>query len=294
MDVNTISLEELRKLADEEMSEGQPNDKPRDEKGRFVSAEPETEEQDLEQEEVPVIYKTEIDLGDGSGVQVFKADSQEELIQKLADAQKHATKKIRELTKMLKPQPVEVPKPKQYSKEEKDLLTVRMATDPAETIAELVNQEIARREAENIARVTAENAAVESFMSRNPDYVANQNNGQRLLNYLKTYRLDTTVDNLEKAFTDLSASGLLVTKQSDAEVPEQGVTENDEPAVATSGIQKPVAVHKVTEPVKKAASGLPVRGRSTSRPAKSQEPTIEELYKMPLHELKRLANKSQG
>src|ERR1700743_2577476 len=41
-------------------------------------------------------FQREIDLGDGSGKQVFKADSAEELLDKLTEAQKNATIKIRE------------------------------------------------------------------------------------------------------------------------------------------------------------------------------------------------------
>lgn len=40
----------------------------------------------------------EVDLGDGSGVQVFKGASWEEVAKKLAEAQKNATKRIRELS----------------------------------------------------------------------------------------------------------------------------------------------------------------------------------------------------
>jgi|SRR5690348_7350091 len=46
-------------------------------------------------------FRREIDLGDGSGKQVFEAESPEALIDKLADAQVHATKKIREQAQQL-------------------------------------------------------------------------------------------------------------------------------------------------------------------------------------------------
>src|SRR5450631_1656081 len=58
----------------------------------------------VETEPEQFIYKKEIDLGDGSGVQVFTGkgasalDALEELSEKLADAQRHATKKIHELS----------------------------------------------------------------------------------------------------------------------------------------------------------------------------------------------------
>src|SRR5258706_387999 len=41
-------------------------------------------------------YRRVIDLGGGAGPEVFEADSNEELVDKLADAKQHASKKIRE------------------------------------------------------------------------------------------------------------------------------------------------------------------------------------------------------
>jgi len=55
---------------------------------------------------IKAIYRREIDLGDGSGKQVFEAESVEELLDKLTEAQEHATRKIRELSAASRP-PVE-------------------------------------------------------------------------------------------------------------------------------------------------------------------------------------------
>ncbi|KKL05971.1 hypothetical protein LCGC14_2600680, partial [marine sediment metagenome] len=45
----------------------------------------------------PKKFVKEIDLGDGSGVQKFEADTEAELIDKLVEAQTNATKEIRKL-----------------------------------------------------------------------------------------------------------------------------------------------------------------------------------------------------
>lgn len=55
--------------------------------------------------EPPKEYTATVDLGDGSGPQIFKADSQNGLIEKLVNAQKHATLKIRELAQKAKAKP---------------------------------------------------------------------------------------------------------------------------------------------------------------------------------------------
>src|SRR5215472_8244458 len=91
-------------------------------------------------EEVQQKFERVIDLGDGSGVQKFTADSMEELVDKLARAQEHATRKIREQARQIKtglglitPDP-ETPipeyKPRRLSDDEVWQMTKEI-TDPA-------------------------------------------------------------------------------------------------------------------------------------------------------------------
>jgi hypothetical protein len=55
--------------------------------------------------EPPKEFTATVDLGDGSGPQVFKADSQQGVIDKLVDAQKNATLRIRQLKEKAKAKP---------------------------------------------------------------------------------------------------------------------------------------------------------------------------------------------
>jgi hypothetical protein len=97
-----------------EMTMGGEVVQPRDEQGRFVSAqaEPVVEAQadpvvdDVQPDPVePVTVEREIDLGDGSGIQVFRGTGATEveayaaLADEFAKAQANATKKIRELSR---------------------------------------------------------------------------------------------------------------------------------------------------------------------------------------------------
>src|SRR5690348_12024093 len=109
LDPETMPLEALRALANQQVEDASatpaaPAAQPRDEKGRFAKTEDgaaDAVDVAAEDEEFgepdKIIYQREIDLGDGSGVQVFRADSLEELVDKLAEAQRNATRKIREL-----------------------------------------------------------------------------------------------------------------------------------------------------------------------------------------------------
>src|SRR5690349_14030031 len=82
----------------------------RDASGRFVKNDDVKEEtaddaaqkdasevEEQEDEPAETVFRRTIDLGDGSGVQVFEAPTLEELVDKLAEAQRNASKKIREL-----------------------------------------------------------------------------------------------------------------------------------------------------------------------------------------------------
>ena len=90
IDLDTIDIDELVKLANAELN-------PTTEKKEDEPAAAPVQQDDPEQEE-ELVYRREIDLGDGSGVQVFEGSSYDELIDKLANAQLHATRKIKELS----------------------------------------------------------------------------------------------------------------------------------------------------------------------------------------------------
>ena len=89
-DPETAPLEELRAQANTEVD---PEVAAAEAEAAKIAA---AENEEPVEEEV-TIYQRRIDLGDGSGVQVFNAGSMEELVDKLVTAQENATKKIREL-----------------------------------------------------------------------------------------------------------------------------------------------------------------------------------------------------
>src|ERR1700730_17749344 len=89
-ELEELSLEELRKLADGEQpvrKEEKPKVEPKDEETDEIDDDEEDDDEDEEK------FTRTIDLGDGSGIQVFKAATLEKLLDKLSDAQVNATKK---------------------------------------------------------------------------------------------------------------------------------------------------------------------------------------------------------
>lgn len=305
VDLDNIPMDKLRELADQESSGQTPDPDPaagerkRDEMGRFVAENSHTndEEETVDPADQPdeepevTVYRKEIDLGDGSGVQVFTATSVDELLDKLATAQAHATKKIRELNNRIKAIESAKPEEKELTPDEEFVLSQQLQSNPSKVLRKAVNDEIERRE-----RVQKDNdernaATAQEFITRNPEYLPTPANGTKLFRFLQTYKLDPTVENLERAYTELNESGLLEVRPAASE--EKGVTVDTETDTDTARIEQPVESPKVTEPTqrKKAASGLSSRGTTVARPTKATGPTEDELYSMPMEKLRELAQR---
>lgn len=207
---------------------------PRDEQGRFVAAEPEVPETP-EVPEVPegevfeAVAEKEVDLGDGSGVQLFRGTGQgatqdeanlnayEALAEEFAKAQTNATRKIQELSRAAKAAPA--PETPITNPDEEAQLTQRLMAEPTKVFREM--QERAVKEAEQRIREqqeaaqrtqeSAHNAAV-SFMQATPDFHACPENQQRIEKLMKLNNLPLTTEGITQAYNELKADGLIVQK----------------------------------------------------------------------------------
>lgn len=297
-DVNLeeLSVEQLRELALKEMASPAPEaepegeEKPRDDKGRFVKK----EEAEPEAVEEPEVFERVIDLGDGAGAQVFRGKTLEELVDNLAKAQEHATRKIRELAteaKRVKEKPVEEKKPEpELSPEERYVLEQRAQTDPIGFMRELAKKEAERIAAEERAQRQREEQLneqlrldSEKFVKDTPEYYVSEKNGKRIVKWLEVEGLAGTYDNIRKAYEDLSESGLLEVRP---EEQQQSAEEGEE--VETARIERK-ADATVT---KRKVVGGSMSGKRSAPAPKTLEPTEEDLYKMPLAELEALTLKS--
>ena len=227
------------------------------------------------------IVRREIDLGDGSGVQVFigkgatKDEAYEDYADKLAEAQRHATEKIRELRTQLKAHEA---KDTQASADEDYVIKQRLDKEPKKALRDVVDEVLRERQLAEQNSI----AAQERFVAAHEDYVANPDNGARLTSEVRRLGFNEFSDeSLEKAYQSLKASGLLSLKAPEADVP--ATTEAAEP----ERIVPPVAeVPQVRSP--RRSSTVPTRG---SRPVVvATEPTEDDLYAMPLDKLRKLSN----
>lgn len=253
IDLENMPLEELRQLAiqatvDDDKKEFQA----RDEQGRFaVQQDPDIALQ---------TFKRVIDLGDGSGTQVFEADSADALADKLAEAQKHATIKIRELSKAVK---------------------------PAEPVKPIKDTRTVEERLEAIERDREWTELTTEWVNETPDFEANKQNGERMLKYMRLEGIPNTKDGLQKAFAELVESGLLKPKAATQDAGDPVETEETAPE---ERIAQPVAKAPAAPvPPRKTASGLSNRRGIAGRVASAATPTEEELETMPMDKLRELA-----
>lgn len=274
-----MSMDELRQLA-ESTPAPEPTpapEQPRDEQGRFVATDPDDPAlaatpviDTLEDPNAPITgYQITIDLEDGSGVQVFEADTKDELVQKLAEAQKNATRKIRELSKQAPPVVTPAPITPTYDPQDEAALAQQLLSEPSAAIRRALEKELGMtvaeakeqlRAAHNVAATARGHEIAKEFLSVNPDFYETPVNEDRMIKFLEYSKLPVSVENLQTAFDTLKSDGLLVPKPAD-----------------------PAAV----APVRR-SSGLSTR-TTVSAPVKTENDKLREAYNMPLDKLRELA-----
>jgi len=261
-----------------------------------------------EEEEAEVFMATrEIDLGDGSGVQVFEAEgvSKEEALEalsdKIADAQKNATIKIRaqeaEL-RDLRAKNAEREKPKEPTADEEYVLAQEFSKMPKATFRKMFEEvtgmkpeefKTMQAAARAYETATSTTEAISTFVQMHPDYedagTPGDKNGKLMRMKLAELRLPVTSENLAKAYLHLKESGLLALKGEEA----NPVAE--EAHVETERIATPTAAPAQQRTKKVSTIGTQSRVTPAAPPA---EPTEDDAYNMPLAELKKLANKQMA
>lgn len=283
LDPETISMDELRKLAEAEALAQSTTPV-------LTTATVVPEKETPIAEVAPKTFFSErtIDLGDGAGVQVFKGKGEsreaalEDLSDKLADAQKHATKKIRDLSKA---KPVE----KTYTKDEESLYSAELIATPTTAFKKLF-KDVTGVDVEEFKTVTAREkefqagqtrkAIGDRFVAAHPEFLDSARNAQRL-NKAVTLQGDFSLENLEKAYQDLNESGLLEVKGEEASAEQKAAEAEAQRIAATATETSSLRTRR--------ASGLSTQ-RRTAVPVAAAS-SEEDMYALPLEELRKLANK---
>jgi hypothetical protein len=301
-DLYTMSLDDLKRKALEESSGQQQEpvaakDTPRDTQGRFAKAQEdelaEEEQPEGEEEEAPakILYRRVVDIGDGVDPEIFEANSLEELLDKIADAKGHATKKIRQQEAELRKQKeAEAPKPRQFSEDEEYVYSQELMAKPTQAFAkmfkDMTGMEITQFKTvaeKTMALDSAKNTneAIIHFVTTHPTYVDDKRSADLMT--LALGGRDKTAENLEKAYQNLVAKGLLAPGKD-----EQGSVQ-DEQEPAKTGITSEASVKSPSQGTRK-ASGLSGKNRAPVA-TQNNEPSEDEARRMPLDQLRELANK---
>jgi len=240
-------------------------------------------------------YVDVVDLGDGSGPQVFKGKTVPELLAKYRKAQEHATRKIREQALQLKlretpdpAQPTPNYAPHQPTADELWQLGEDLR-EPTRAVAALrratewqlgasldeVRATLQGIQAEKMKREVF--AAGEAFMNAHPEYVRCAENEQAMFSFLESRGLAMTRKNFEIAFEELRP-GLVLAAPKPVAVQGNGQPE--------PRIEAPV----VTRP-RQASTGLSSRMSSAVPPqgnvARKGTLTVAEIDAMPTAEFER-------
>jgi hypothetical protein len=275
IDPETMSLEELRALANAkpEAVLEPAVEQPRNADGTFAAVVP-----PIEEPLTPTTFSRTIDLGDGSGKQVFTAETLEGLVDKLTDAQTHATRKIRELSQVAKLAP-KAPAKKELTADEEYVLGQRFISEPSKAMRELLEVEYgmsfediknSAAQARQITQERVDTANANAWLEKNPAFFNNDYNGRKIRQYVSRFcEGGMTQENLDTAYAELKTSELLQEKPADAVA--------IVPAVVAAAAPKA------------RASSLSARV-STVAPLPTG-PTLDEAYKMPMDQLYELANK---
>lgn len=287
------TLEELEAMSEDELREAANANMEAElaEEGQPEEGQPEgVEEQEVEEQPeapakptTPTVYRREIDLGDGSGKQVFEGATQEELIDKLATAQANATKWIREHQRAEKVT-------RQETEDNEYVLSQELLAKPTDAFKKLFERvtgmpiDSFKGTLEKVKAFEAgqskRNAAVE-FVKSTPEYHDVEANGRKIGRFLNANNMEWSVENMKKAFEELSADGLLVPRPQE---PSAGSGEG----TGAPRIAAPAAA--AAAPVRKAGSNLSARGRSVAPPVKKKLSEAD-LYSMDEEQLRSLANR---
>lgn len=275
-DPEQMSMEDLRKAAEAEAA-----------KASTKTEEVDTEEKEVVEEPKTYFSERTIDLGDGAGVQVFKGkgatreEALEDVADKLAEAQKHASAKIRELSKAKK----EEPKP--LSAADEALLSQELLAHPSVIIEKMLREKYgdpdevkqAIAEAKNNKILRERKTVADAFVAKHPEFLESEHNVNKMKRLLEINN-DFSAEGFEKAYTDLKDSGLLQVKDAEA---------GDEQKKADAEAKRIAdAAEAASSQRTKKGSGISTQ-RKTTTPAPT-EPSEEDMYTMDLMELRKRAN----
>lgn len=333
-ELDAMSLDQLRDLAFEEQAEidaaaakaaageqppvEEPGEQPRGADGKFVKkeepsvppveeppvVEPPAEEPPANEppeppaveEDVEFLDTQRIDLGDGSGVQVFvgrgasELEAAKDLNRQLIQAQENATRKIREQAQQI----ADAKKTDAQAQADQDFVdNEEYKKDPRGYLTKKIREGVTTAMSEQKASEQRHLQAQFDFVALHPEYVTDKVNAGRLESEFRRLYPEAnefTVTGLDKAFESLKQSGLLKLQEPEASEP----TNNEPPA----RVEEPPRIEEPTKqpeppaaPVRSPKKGSSVPAGRSPAPVVKVGHTEDEMYTMNMDKLLDLANR---
>jgi hypothetical protein len=284
------------KKEDAEPPANEPPEPPENEPPANEPPEPPANEPPEPEEEVEYLDTQRIDLGDGSGVQVFvgrgasELEAAKDLNKQLVQAQENATRKIREQAQQI----ADAKKTDTQAAADQDFVdSEEYKKDPRGYLTRKIRDGVSTAIAEQRASEQRHLQAQFDFVALHPEYVTDKVNAGRLeheFHRLYPDATEFTVTGLDKAFESLQRDGLLKLKEPEASEP----TNNEPP----TKVEEPPRIEEPTKPAEPPAAPVrsPKKG-STVSAGRSPAPVVkvghteDEMYAMPMDKLLEHANR---
>jgi hypothetical protein len=290
VDIEQLTLDEIRKLAEEEAAETNKTEQPRNDDGTFKKAETKVEAEE-EPEQKTVSFRRVIKGVNGQD-EIFEAPTLEELVDKIAEAKAHATKKIHDQEEEIKKHKKEEA---QVSSDQEFVYSQELLSKPTEAFKRLFKdmtgvdiEQFKTTHARSQAIFDAQQQTAErqkasdDFVTGHPEYVDSEKNAKLLKDALELSK-DYSLHGFEKAYQFLQSSGLLESKSEEAHAATETKEQTEERITPKTEVQ-------VTSQRTKKASGVSTKGRPAAAVVNTM-PTEDEAFKMPLEDLRKLANR---
>lgn len=312
--------------AEQEAAEKEALEHPRDAQGRFTNKEDidrEAAEQaeaeaaaraaeEAEGEPDEYLIRREIDLGDGAGVEIFEGrgetelDAIKDLNDKLVVSKQNASKELRNVQRKhpKEPEPVKEPEisedleyvfKQQFEKKPSEAFKAMFKELTGMDVTEFKTRQEAQRAAEEARERQEQSLQLQrEWVAGHPEYITSAENGDQIRDWVRDHNYNEfTQENLEKAFEDLGARGLLTLKTDEASAPTK--TKVSTEVTPTTRIEKKVTptVTEVT-PVRSPRKASSVSTTRSAAPVVKTELTEDELYdptKFTTEQVRQLAEK---
>lgn len=231
-------------------------------------------------------YVREIDLGEGSGKQVFKAKTAEEMVEKLYKAQENASKKIREQAAQLRRRTRVEPErhveaaPAELTADQIFAIQQEFAKNPVAALDKILAAkgiDLSELKQDSIELRTQK--MEHAFLQKHEgvDYFPTPKNAQAIQSFLREEKLSYTAKNLEYAFQELTDSGLLEVAAEVKKV-KDGESKTEEERIV-------VPEHTRRKPMNTGLSSKQSSSREVVPAAKVtkgiSESEVEDLYNLP-------------